>query len=245
MASATRRWMRARRNDDTSSTTTSRTSAWEKRNVPGRSGTGATRRWTIGRVEVVEHGVDVRSAARTSRSRSTSRPTTAATCSSRTVGSGSSAVRRRTTSRTLDGTSPPADTAPSDRSGSCSASTRCASSVAKNGLPSARSWMAATTAGSRSRPWRRGAARRSGGGTGPGARPGAWSGPATGSPGPRRPRRCGPPRARARCRPAARADRRARGRRTSAPRATPGRPTGGRRAPRRAGARPRPRPAAR
>ena len=47
------------------------------------------------------------------------------------------------------------------------------------------------------------------------AHPAAWSGPATGSPGPRRPSRCGPPRARARCRPAGRADRRARGRRTS------------------------------
>ena len=118
------------------------------------------------------------------------------------------AVRRRTTSRTLDGTSPPADTAPSDRSGSRSASTRCASSVAKNGLPSARSWMARHR---RSRSFRRGGrAPRSGGGTGPQRHPA----------GRRDPRQRGEGlddgvvaahlELRARCRPAGRAGRRSR-----------------------------------
>ena len=67
---------------------------------------------------------------------STSRPATAATCSNATVSSGSSASRRRTTSRTPVGTSPsPAPLA-----------TRRASSVTKNGLPSARAWIASTVA---------------------------------------------------------------------------------------------------
>jgi hypothetical protein len=68
------------------------------------------------------------------------------------VVSGSSAIRRRTTSRTPEGTSPPTATATSGSASSRSAWSRRASSVAKNGLPSARCWMAAVTAGSTSRP---------------------------------------------------------------------------------------------
>ena len=74
-------------------------------------------------------------------------------------------------------------------------------------------WRRRPRARCRARPRRR-RAPRSGGGTGPAASPGGSTGPATAWRGPRRRRRCGPPRARARCRPAARAGRPARGRRT-------------------------------
>ena len=87
-----------------------------------------------------------------SRSRSTSRPMTAATWRTPTVGSGSRAIRRRTTSRTPEGTSPPLATATSASAWPCSVDTRRASSVAKNGLPSARTWIAAVTSGSTGRP---------------------------------------------------------------------------------------------
>ena len=105
IASATRRCSRASRNVVISSISTSRNSACVNRNVPGLSATSSRKRCAKAGSRSSKASAP-RPAARSSSVLSTSRPITAATCSSSRVGGGSRSRRWRTTSARLAGTVP-------------------------------------------------------------------------------------------------------------------------------------------